>query len=654
MARRGPSYPATHTFDVQPGIGSLRGAIANGKGPKAFVVLVHFYDAQGEIVPGPYRRFGFSRFGAFRYLAGGRADAPAAFTVPVVVPNEARRLDATFCGWTSDVAVVFARPLEAAGSVMSRLPELIQPPPPQRSFSPLPLAAPPGAVIVCEGTFEAGRVSEVEIEIAPGEGDGDKAHLLVVECLDRAGKIINARLPGFQFGKSTGNSIYVSFSRIDEHIRKVLQVHSPEGATAYRVLLRRWRGKGMPRVVLVGQRAVLGHAAQVELITRRVNMALQLMESKYDSIVMITAATKAIEAANGTNRPQALAQEFARQGFIVFYVYYRDVNTEPLSDRSFDGIVQIPNDIFQVLAPRIARAQAKLFRIALFSIPDDNSVRQLGVFQRFGWKTIYEVRDDWEAYAAANGGRWYNPLCERFMTMGCDRTICVSPPLISKMMLFGCSAEKVLLSHNATTLAFIETAASYRKGRNGRPGKGRPVLGYFGNLAETCFDWPLIAQAALKRPDWQFELIGIGAPNTLAMPPNFTIKAAVPHLELPHLSQHWNIAMIPFLPGSLSRAMDPLKIYDYQALGLPTLSVPMSLIHFFDNVRIYEGLAGFLIEADTLVTRLFAGTLEWRPVLSGHTWTARVTQIIEQSFEAPNEHSGRRTQNMETNGKATQ
>lgn len=617
MASRGPSHQATYTFDVRPGIGSLRGAITNGKGPKAFILLIIFYDAEGKKIPGPYRRLSSSRYGAFRYLAGGRADAPAEFTVPLVVPDKARRLDANFCGWASDLAVDFERPLEAGGSVMARLPDVATPPPP---------------VVVCEGSFEAGPVSEVEIEIAPGKGDGEKAHLLVVECLNSAGKIVNARLPGFQFAKTTGNSIYVSFDSTGEPFRRVVQVHSPEGATAYRLLLKRWRGKGTPRLVSVDQRAVLEYAAQVELVTNHVSTALQSMESKYDSMIMITATTKAIEAANRINRPQALAQEFARQGFLVFYVYHRYVNTAALPERTFDGIVQLPSDIFQILAPRIARTQAKRFRISLFSIPDHNSVRQLGVFQRFGWRTIYEVRDDWEAFAAVNVGRWYSSLWERFMTTGCDRTICVSPALMSKMMLFGCSKDKASLSHNATTTAFIKTAEPYRNRRmTEQLTKRRPVLGYFGHLTDAWFDWPLIAQAAAHRPDWDFEIIGFGAPKTSAMPPNVMINDAVPPLELPHLSQHWDIALIPFLPGPLSRAVDPIKIYDYQALGLPTLSVPMSLIHLLDNVHIYVGLDDFLVKADALVARLSTGPLEWRPLPSANTWTARATQIIEQS-----------------------
>ena len=353
-------------------------------------------------------------------------------------------------------------------------------------------------------------------------------------------------------------------------------------------------------------------------------------------MVMITATTRAIESENRLNRPQVLAQEFARQGFLVFYVYYRFVKTDPLPERNFDGIVQIPVDIFQILAPRIARIQAKGPRIAIFSIPDNNSVRQLGIFQRYRWWTLYEARDDWEEFAAANVGKWYNPLWERFLTTACDQTICVSPALMSKMLMFGCTKDRASLSHNATTLRFIEAAEPYRRQRMSGPlTKRRPVLGYFGHLTEAWFDWPLIAQAASQRSDWDFEFIGFGAPEALILPPNVTIKDAVPQLELPQLTQHWDIEMITFRPSPLSRAVDPIKIYDYQALALPTLSVPMSLIHLLDNVHIYEGLEEFLAKADALIARLSSAPLEWHTPPSDHTWTARVNRIIDQTAPPP-------------------
>lgn len=157
----------------------------------------------------------------------------------------------------------------------------------------------------------------------------------------------------------------------------------------------------------------------------------------------------------------------------------------------------------------------------------------------------------------------------------------------------------------------------------------RPVLGYFGHLTEAWFDWPLIAQAAMLRPDWVFEFIGFGAPKELVLPQNVTIKDAVPQLELPSLSEAWDIGMIPFRPSPLSRAVDPIKVYDYQALGLPTLSVPMSLIHLLDNVHIYQGLGDFLAKADALVSRLRSGPLDWAAFPSEHTWAARTGKIVE-------------------------
>lgn len=631
MVARGSTHQTTYTYDVRPGIGSLRGAIANGIGAKAFVLLVRFYDEHDNLIPGPYLRFSYSRLGAYRYLSGGTAKAPSEFDIPLFMPDGAYRLDALFCGWEADSAVVFARPPQPGGQVRPRLPRPALPTPAPKQTSTAPRAPSPTPTLVCEGQFEKGRLYEIDVIVAAGEGDGEKAHLLVVECLDRSGQVMHQRLPGFSFSETAGCYVYISFAATGEPFQKVLKLAPPEGAASYRVLLKRWQGKGTPRVVAMMQRALLDHAAQVELVACQIDDAIQSIGTKHDRLVMITATTRAIESENRLNRPQVLAQEFARQGFLVFYVYYRFVKSDPLPERRFDGIVQIPNDIFQILAPRIARAQAAGPRIAIFSIPDDNSVRQLGVFQRYRWRTLYEVRDDWEEFAAAEVGKWYNPLWERFLTNTCEQTICVSPPLVSKMLAFGCPKDRASLSHNATTSRFIEVAEPYRSRRTSSiPLAGeRPVLGYFGHLTEAWFDWPLIAQAAMLRPDWSFEFIGFGAPKELVLPQNVTIKDAVPQLELPSLSQTWDIGMIPFRPSPLSRAVDPIKVYDYQALGLPTLSVPMSLIHLLDNVQLYQGLDDFLAKADALVSRLRLGPLDWAAHPSEHTWATRAGRIVD-------------------------
>lgn len=632
---RGNTFQTTFSYDVRPGIGTLRGAVANGTGSKAFVLLVRFYDERDNLIPGPYLRFSHSRLGAYRYIAGGSSKAPKEFDVPFFMPEGACRLDAIFCGWETEEPVQFGRPLQPGGQIRLRLPRpaiSVQQPSAPSPLSAKQRSVQPGPILVCKGRFEAQRLYEIDIDIAAGQGDREKAHLLVVECEDDAGQAIETRLPGLSYSETAGNYIYVSFADEEETVHKTVKISPPEGAAGYRILLRRWYGKGSPRILALEQRTLLDHAAQVEVVTQQVEIATASIGSICKSLAVITATTRPLESANRLNRPQALAQEFAHQGFLVFYIYYRFVKTEPLPERNFEGILQIPNDIFQIVAPRIASLRSTGLRIALFSIPDDISVRQLGVFQWFRWRTIYEVRDDWEEFAAANVGKWYNSLWERFLASNCAQTICVSPALVAKMLMFGCSTERVSLSHNATTQRFIETAEPFRRRRvTTRSSNDQLVFGYFGHLTEAWFDWPLILQAALQRPEWNFEFIGFGAPDNLNTPSNVVIKDAVTQLELPALSQRWDVGMIPFRPSPLSRAVDPIKIYDYLALGLPTLSVQMSLIHQMDNVHIYEGLDDFLTKAEGLVARLREGPLDWPTPAWQHTWAARVRQIAEQA-----------------------
>jgi hypothetical protein len=621
MALRNTTYQTTFICDVQPGIGTLRGAIANGSGPKAFVLLVRFYDAQGNLIPGPYLRFSHSQLGSYRYLSGGIPKAPAEFDMPIFMPDGATRLDAIFCAWEAETPIIFARAPQASGQIKLR-------------SAPPAKAAPPPQILVGEGRFEPGHLYQVQISVAPGQGDAEKAHLLVVECYDAAGQLLHERLPGMSYSETAGCYVYLSFAAPDQPVEQQLKLVPPEGAVGYRIHLRRWRGSGTPQVVSFIQRELLNHGAQVEFVTRQAEEAIAQV-ARRDGLVVITATTRALESENRLNRPQVLAQQFAQQGFLTFYVYYRFDKTDPLPERNFEGIVQIPQDIFQILAPMIARAPAQGPRIAIFSIPDDNSVRQLGVFKRYRWRTVYEARDDWEEFAAANVGKWYNPLWERFLTSSCDRTICVSPALTAKMVMLGCPPEQAQISPNATTTQFVEVAARYRRRRVATPlRKSRPVLGYFGHLTNAWFDWPLIARAALLRPDWDFECIGFGEPSSLRLPQNVRVLEAVPQLELPRMTRKWTLGLIPFRPSVLSRAVDPIKIYDYLALGLPTLSVRMGRIETLDNVMIYEGVDDFLLKADALIARLRSGPFEWPTSPHEHTWNSRVRQIVDICTEA--------------------
>ena len=123
-------------------------------------------------------------------------------------------------------------------------------------------------------------------------------------------------------------------------------------------------------------------------------------------------------------------------------------------------------------------------------------------------------------------------------------------------------------------------------------------IGYLGAIA-PWLDFELIAAAARARPRWTFDLVGpvlggvemdLAALLTLG---NVRHHPAVPHEQVPFVLLDFTVGMIPFRRTSLTSAVNPNKLYEYLAVGLPTVATPFS-----PEVEHYAGPPG---EDETVV-----------------------------------------------------
>jgi len=105
----------------------------------------------------------------------------------------------------------------------------------------------------------------------------------------------------------------------------------------------------------------------------------------------------------------------------------------------------------------------------------------------------------------------------------------------------------------------------------------KPIALYVGAMAEW-FDFDLINFAAQKLPDISFVLVG---PDSLAKQrlkklPNIHILGARNYTDLPAYMHNADVGLIPFdieNHANLVNNINPLKLYEYMACGLPVVSV---------------------------------------------------------------------------------
>jgi len=99
-----------------------------------------------------------------------------------------------------------------------------------------------------------------------------------------------------------------------------------------------------------------------------------------------------------------------------------------------------------------------------------------------------------------------------------------------------------------------------------------PVLGYVGTIGKW-FDWTFIISLASANSSMHIRLIGpIYAHPPERLPKNIELLPECDHATAIIAMRQFSVGLIPFQRNELTASVDPIKYYEYRALGLPVLS----------------------------------------------------------------------------------
>jgi glycosyltransferase involved in cell wall biosynthesis len=154
-------------------------------------------------------------------------------------------------------------------------------------------------------------------------------------------------------------------------------------------------------------------------------------------------------------------------------------------------------------------------------------------------------------------------------------------------------------------------------------GLQRPIIGYVGNLRDRI-DWPLVQALAGRRPSWTFVFAGPIEENLLPggirMRANVVFPGPIPY----ELSHNWmrafDVAIIPHEPSGVTESMNPLKLYNYLAAGVPVVTTPVANIEdVADLVSVADSSDDFILAIEAklaspraIVPRDRLDTVSWR------------------------------------------
>lgn len=212
-----------------------------------------------------------------------------------------------------------------------------------------------------------------------------------------------------------------------------------------------------------------------------------------------------------------------------------------------------------------------------------NDPRGAAVARRTGWSTVYDITDDWLAARRTTAERSRLATDEKYLLDHAAQVTVCSPALAARKS----GRVPATLITNAVDAPFLRAAAP-------RPAdlpEGAAV--YVGTVHEDRLDVPLTAELARRVGPANVVLIG---PNALSPQSDSALRSAGvrllgarPYRTLPGYLQHAGALILPHLVDDFTESLDPIKLYEYLAVGRPIVSTPVAGFRDRPEVTVAQG-----------------------------------------------------------------
>jgi len=364
----------------------------------------------------------------------------------------------------------------------------------------------------------------------------------------------------------------------------------------------------------------------------------KLMESilpelrRASSIAIIPCAIPFSSTLN--QRPISCARYLADRGTTVLYVAWQwspDEAVPQAGEEVYPRVFHLP--LYAFLNHVESIAAASYAKSSYFcTLPSPSLVDVVRPLRAAGYHIHYDIMDDWEGFHRGGEAPWFSAPVEQEIVNISDTVTAVSEKLVRKFSHLRSDIALVRNGYLPSALGCEQFLAAHT------PLAGRKTVGYFGHFSDAWFDWDAVIHAAKTLPDVDFELIGwaVSEPTRRRLEglANLRLVGIVPQKELHRYARKWWLGIIPFQATQVSEAVDPLKIYEYLHLGLPSVVTGIPGIAQFPLVQFVRGKESFAAAIQGINTRpdeqLLSETAEF---LKDCVWEERFAKITAMIAE---------------------